>query len=196
MRSPHSGGRRDLLAGSCRSGAGRRTRRRLELGAWALPTHVALSARVTLAARCLEEPRRRESRDRRAGEHGPRVPAAEVLDVIENAVRVGVTQIAARALDAVGRLVDDPGRSILALVPQLLAHGSDVLGGAADPLAGLRRTLVDLLANPILGLACEAARLLLRLLRRLAHLLTGLLSCLLGLARLLVLSLRFLHHVS
>ena len=129
-----------------------------------------LDARALLVAvdrRGLEEARGDEPEGHATGDHGPRLPAAEVLDVAEDAIGVALLEVAPEPLGAIGRLLGQLGRLVLALLAQGLAHGAHVGGEAADAVPGVGGPLVDLRAQ--LG-----AGLLLRLPRRRLRLLLGL----------------------
>ena len=79
--------------------------------------------------------------------------ATQVLHVAEDPVGVGVLQVAAEPLCAVGGLLGVAGRGVLALFAQLLRHRTCVARDGGHPLAGLRRALVHLIASLLLGLA-------------------------------------------
>src|SRR3954466_12725319 len=174
MRSPHSGGSRNRLgARPCvwdRRGRVRELRRAGVAGG--RPT--ALAAAVTLPARRLQEARGGQSHDHGAREHGPRLAPAEVLDVVQDPVTVRVPQVSGGPVEAIGRLLGDVGGSFLALIAKLLPDRANVLGRAADALAGLGRALVHLLADRVLRLRNHVLRGLLRLIGGLTDFLSGL----------------------
>src|SRR5918994_3430178 len=128
----------------------------------ALVVRVALVALVALAARGLQEARGGEPDDDADPDHRHRLPAAEVLDVAQEAVGVGLGQVAAHAICVISDPVGRPGLRVLALLAQVLAGAAQRLRRGADLLAGLRRALIDLLARPRLSLLGALLHLLLR----------------------------------
>jgi hypothetical protein len=100
----------------------------------------------------------------------PRLTAAEVLDVAEDAIGVAVLEVVAEPLGALGSLLGELRRLLLALLAQLLADAAHVRCEPADALTGVGRPLVDLGAHGALGLAggllCLVLGLVLRLLCR------------------------------
>ena len=156
---------------SPRAGAGERRRRRSVgpararsaappvrlVGAPAVAGRAGRRARlVATGARGLQEARGGEPEREPAGDDRPRALAAEVLDVAQDRVAVGALQVVAERLGALGGLLGELRRLVLALVAQLLGDAADVAGRRADALAGLRRPLVDLVAEAALGLLARA----------------------------------------
>ena len=126
---------------------------------------VARRARlVATGARRLQEARGREAERHAAGDDRPRLPAPEVLEVAQDRVAVGALQVVAERLGALGGLLGELRRLVLALLAQLVGDAADVGRGGADLLARLRRALVDLVADPARRLALGLLRLLLRFL--------------------------------
>src|SRR3954452_15596500 len=130
---------------------------------------------VAAAARGLQHARGGEPEREPAGGDRPRLAAGEVLDVAQDPVGVRLLQPRARALDAVGRLIGDLRRPLLALLAQLPRDVAQVGGVLVDLLAGLRGALVDLLAHPVAGLSGGLSYLLARLIADLLRLLLCLL---------------------
>src|SRR4051794_18157219 len=144
-------------------------------------TGAGLARAVPLTARRLEEPRRREAEREPAGDHRPRLPPGEVLDVAQDPVGVRLAEVAAAALGALGGLVRQLGRRVLALLAELLADRAQVGGGRLDLPAEPRGALVDLVAHASAGLVGGLAGLLARLVGRLANRLARLAGRLRGL---------------
>src|SRR3954447_22624490 len=80
-----------------------------------------LLLRAALTRR-LQEARSGEAEGDAAGDHGPRLPAPEVLDVAKDRVAVGALQIVAERLGALGGLLGELRRLLLALLAQLFSH--------------------------------------------------------------------------
>ena len=118
---------------------------------------LAVAALVAAGARRLQEARGREADCHTAGDDHPRLLASEVLEVAQDRVPVGALQVAAERLRALRSLLGELRRLVLALLAQLLADATDVIGRRADAFAGLRGALVDLIADRA---ACPAGGLL------------------------------------
>src|SRR3954470_10850513 len=127
---------------------------------------------VAAGARSLPETRGGEAERDAAGDDRPRLAAPEVLEVAQDCVTVGMLEVIADGFGSLCRLLGELRRLVLALAAQLVGDAARVLGHRADPVAGLRRALVHLLADAVLRLA-----------RRLLSGLLGFLFCLLGRAR-------------
>src|SRR4051812_204443 len=124
---------------------------------------------VALTARRLHEAGRRESEREPAGHDRPRLPACEVLDVVQDAVGIRLGQVAPEPLRAVRGLLGELRGRVLALLAQLLADTAEVACRGRDLLAGLCGALVDLLAHAALRLAGRLLRFLLGLVCDLRH---------------------------
>src|SRR5215216_1232401 len=112
-------------------------------------------------ARRLQEARGRQPERQPAEGHSPGLLAAELLDVVEDAVGVRLLQVAAEPLSALGDLIDHLGRLVLALLAKLLGDRAHVARVRCHLVAELRRALVDLLAQPAARLVRSALGLLL-----------------------------------
>src|SRR5918996_5151528 len=102
---------------------------------------------VAAAAGGLQEPGGGEAQRQAARRDQPRLAAGKFLNVPEQPLSVGVTQVAAEGLGAVSHPLGQPCRGVPALTAELLGHIPYVLGGRVDLVAGLSRALVDLLAE-------------------------------------------------
>src|SRR6185369_16183130 len=102
-----------------------------------------------------------------------RLPAAEVLDVVEDAVGVRPLQPAADLLGLVRRALGRARGAVLAVLAQSLRGRAQRLRGRADLSARLRRALADLLADAGAHRVRRLLHFLLRDLRLLLDLLLG-----------------------
>ena len=114
-------------------------------------------ARVAARARCLQRPRGDDADGQAGGGDRPRPAPAELLDVVQQPVRVGLAKVGPGALDLLCGAVGHPCGRVLALITQLVSDAPDVAGGPDGAFARLGRAPAQLVARAGTGAPHEVA---------------------------------------
>src|SRR5947209_5964021 len=127
-------------------------------------------AAVVIAAGAgrLQKPGGREAQRQSARGNRPRLTTTEVLRVGQQLVGILVAQISPDVLGVAGKAFRGLGWSFLTLLAQRLANRAQIVGLLRDLRCGLRRALVQLLAQLLLRLSGRLLGLVLRLVGGLA----------------------------